>query len=212
MKRNLERRKLKIVGGGLLCCATLSLFSFGFSSWLFTSLNQAEAGFEVQAGDVYDINSIISLNSEFNNIQFSKHGFINEGKIENSTYIQTTLEIKNLIDAREHISSLKNLNELNFQFNLNENSNVNFIQYFNCALSVKSPNNESLSITSDNTLSENKCSSIVKIQNIDVNIDSFLLDIKYNFSKETTNFTTDVYPLLANKNINFNLEIGVDYD
>lgn len=211
MKRNLERKKLKIVGGGLLCCATLSLFSFGFSSWLFTSLNQAEAGFEVQAGDVYDINSIISLNSEFNNIQFSKHGFINEGKIENSTYIQTTLEIKNLIDAREHISSLKNLNELNFQFNLNENSNVNFIQNFNCALNVES-SNLSLSITFDNALSENKCSSIVKIQNIDVNIDSFLLDIKYNFSKETTNFTTDVYPLLANKNINFNLEIGVDYD
>lgn len=211
MKRNLERRKLKIVGWGLLCCATLSLFSFGFSSWLFTSLNQTEAGFEIQAGDVYDINSIISLNGEFNNIQFSKHGFINEGKIENSTYIQTTLEIKNLIDAREHISSLKNLNELNFQFNLNENSNVNFIQNFNCALSVDS-SNESLSITSDNTLSENNCSSIVKIQNIDVNIDSFLIDIKYNFSKDITNFTTEVYPLLANQNINFNLGIGVDYD
>lgn len=206
----LKTKKFKF-SSCLIFCAIVSLFNLGFASWLLNPLNQAKVELEMQTGDVFDLSSIFSVNENFNSIQFSKYGFINDGKIENTTFIRTTLEITNLVEANEYVASLRTLNELNVIFYLEENSSVDFIKKFNCELQLTS-SNESLALTFENSLSEKKCQSKVKIKNITNDVDSFSLEIQYQFSKNVADFATEVYPILLNQNISFGFRIGVDYE
>lgn len=197
------------------CLMPLSTFSLGFSTFLLGAQG-ASIDMQFQVGEVFDLSSAINLKSSFDNLSYCEYGFINNETIEPKLYL-TADAVFDMSIAKSILPSIVDNGVMNVEFSLIESSSIGVITNYSnsnvASFVVESPTIGVIPVISaNNTFSDNFYYSILQISNISEDIQYIQLGISYCFDLTaaiSTDFKTDIYPLIRNGGLSFTLKVAI---
>lgn len=193
----------------------ISLISVGFSSFSICEINSEKINLDASFADVIDLSDAIYFKQELNDLVYCENGFLYNGAISYKGYLIVSFELD--VTKMKLISPfLLDDDSLILNISLKEVSTVNIISNFMSTSSLSADIITNIggfvSFSIDNSIEPYLYSTKLLINSIDENVEKLVTTLIYCIDTSNsivTNFLTDIYPIIKNQPITFDLTITV---